>query len=194
MLRLRSPAQLSEEFAAELLFDKEGGWWWAITVEVQKVRWRGSSSLFLLSLQKWPPSITRWCKVISDLFTVEWPCSSGNFLVLTYHLSGLLCLSSFALTFSYCCFRKALSELLAGSLKLMRYHQPFPFLSRAAEARGSWALECVWEVFVLTAWWLHTSLRESRMSLVCNGIIFLLLQRVFCVNLPGMSGNFQNRS
>lgn len=54
---------------------------------------------------------------------------------------------------------------------------------KGEEMRGSWVLACVWEVFVLTVWWLHTSLGESQMSLVCNGIIFLPLQRVFCVNL-----------
>ena len=62
---------------------------------------------------------------------------------------------------------------------------------KGAEVRGSWVLACVWEVFVLTVWWLHTSLKESQMSLACDGIIVLLFQRVFYVNLPACLATFK---
>ena len=164
MPRFRSPAQPSEDFAVGLLLDREGSWRWAIIVEVQKVWWRGSSFLFLLSRSGHPSTNDRIVRsILRSLYPLSGPCSSGSSQC-SLVISVVSCLSSFALAFPYYCLRKALSERLAGSLKLMRYHQPFPFLSRQ-QRRGGVEF---WSAFGRCLFWLSDGCIPAWGSQECH--------------------------
>lgn len=108
----------------------------------------------------------------------------------TQHLSGFLLIqlytSIFLLLFSW-----SIIWATAWVFKIDEVPSAISVFIKGAEARGSRVLVCVWEVFVLTAWWLHTNLRESQVSLVCDGIIFLPFWRVFCVNLLACLATFK---
>ena len=111
---------------------------------------RGPSFFFLLSRSGHPSTNDRMVRSsLRSLYPLSGPCSSGSFLC-SLVISVVSCLSSFALAFPYYCFRKALSERLAGSLKLLRYHQPFPFLSRQ-QRRGGVEF---WSAFGRCLFWL----------------------------------------
>lgn len=103
---------------------------------VKRVR-RGRSFISNSALQKWPPSHKeRMKKTVSNL-CAQWvnPCPLGVSQC-SLIISVASSLSSFTQTFSYYCFLETLAELLTGSLKLMRYHQPFQFLSRDQRRLG----------------------------------------------------------
>lgn len=147
---------------------------------LQRTRRREASFLFLLSRSVYPSTKDRMVRSnLKSFYPLSELCPSGTSQC-SLVISVVFSLSSFTLAFSYCCFLEALSD---WGFKIDEVPSAISIFIKGAEARGSWVLECVCEVFVLTVWWLHTSLRESQMSLLCNGIIFLPLQRVFWVNL-----------
>lgn len=159
---------------------------------VQTARWRGRGFFSILTLQKCPASHKGQGGMeqsqISQL--TGWTPA---------HLGSLSAHSAFQRPSSYPAYPSIFLLLFSGSIiwatdeafKIDEVPSAISVFIKGAEAQGSWVLACVGEVFVLTVWWLHTSLRESQMSLVCSGIIFLPLQRLFCVNLPACLATFK---
>ena len=158
---------------------------------LQRTRWRGASFLFLFSRSGYPSTKDRMVRGnLKSFYPSSEPLPFWYFPGLTYHLSGLLPVqlytSIFLLLFSW-----SIIWATDWVFKIDEVPSAISIFMKGAEARGSWVLECVWEVFVLIVWRLHTSLRESQMSLLCNGIIFLPLRRVFCVNLLACLATFK---
>lgn len=103
---------------------------------LQRTTRREASFLFLLSRSGYPSTKDRMVRSnLKSFYPLSEPCPSGTSQC-SLVISVVFSLSSFTLTFSYCCFLEALSELLTGALKLMRYHQQFPFLLREQRRGG----------------------------------------------------------
>lgn len=157
---------------------------------VQRVRWRGASFLFLLYRNGHPS--TKGGMVRSNrrsLYPLSEPLPFWYFPVLISHLSGTppvqLYTSIFSSLFSW-----SIIWATAWSFKIDEVPSAISILSRE-EKCGGVEFCSVFGRCLFWLWCLHTSLRESQMSLVCNGIIFLPLQRVFCVNLLACLATFK---